>query len=246
MAEAFLPEKGPMKTIDGIQVLLSTPMSADGRIDYESTRNLIEHVIEGGVQGIILLGSTGEFFSLSETERREFTSRAIDTVAGRVAVGVCPGASGTDSCVDLARHAEACGADYLLVPIPFYFSNTLPGIVDFYSRVAGAVSLPVMPYDGGGGYALDAETWRRIVNANPNISLAKITIPLPPKVRWLHEEFDGRVQAFGGSDQTILLCLGNGARGLTVAGRECCAVRVRGDVSLLPARRPGPGARDLL
>lgn len=207
-----------MKDIHGIQVLLSTPMLDDGSLDYTSTERLIEHVIGGGVHGIILLGSTGEFFSLSDVERREFTERAIAQIGGRVAVGVCPGAPGTDCAIDLARHAERCGADYLLAPIPFYFANTLAGVVDFYTRVARSVSIPVMPYDGGGGNSLDMETWRRIVADSPNITLAKITIPVPPKIKWLHDEFGGRVSAFGGSDQTILLALANGGRGLTVAG----------------------------
>jgi len=207
-----------MKTIEGIQVLLSTPMREDGSLDYESTALLIEHVIQGGVQGIILLGSTGEFFSLSETERQEFSERAMAQIDSRVAVGVCPGLPGSETTIELARHAERSGADYLLVPVPFYFTNTMAGIVDFYTRVARAVSIPVMPYDGGGGCALDMETWRAIIRANPNISLAKITVPLPTKIKWLHEEFNGRVSAFGGSDQTILLSLANGARGLTVAG----------------------------
>jgi dihydrodipicolinate synthase/N-acetylneuraminate lyase len=207
-----------VKTIEGIQVLLVTPMLTDGALDYDSTRHLIEHVIRGGVQGITLLGSTGEFFSLSEHERKEFTERSIEMISGRVAVGVCVGAPGTDAAIDFARHAEASGADYVLLPIPFYFSNTLLGIVDFYTRVARSVSISIMPYDGGGGNSIDMEAWRRIVLENPNINLAKVTIPLPPKVKWLHEEFSGRVRALGGSDQTILLCLANGAVGLSVAG----------------------------
>ena len=207
-----------MKNIGGIQVLLSTPMSGDGVLDYESTRNLIEHVIRGGVHGIILVGSNGEFFSLSEGERKEFTERAIRMIAGRVAIGICVATPGTDTTIGLACHSEHCGADYLLVPVPFYFSNTPTGIIDFYTRVAHSVSIPVMPYDGGGGHCIDMETWGRIVQANTNITLAKITIPLPTKVKWIHDEFGGRVQAFGGSDETILLCLANGAPGLTVAG----------------------------
>jgi 4-hydroxy-tetrahydrodipicolinate synthase len=207
-----------MKVIDGIQVLLSTPMSDCGILDYESTRSLIEHVIQGGVHGIILLGSTGEFFSLSDIERKEFVERAIEMIGGRVPVGVCPGTASTETTIALARHAEALGADYILVPTPYYFANTFAGIVDFYNRVSHSVSIPVMPYDGGGGHSIDMETWRCIVQANSNITLAKITVPVPPKVKWLHDEFSGRVRAFGGSDQTILLCLANGGEGLTVAG----------------------------
>ncbi len=207
-----------MKDIRGIQVLLPTPMLEDGTLDYESAGRLIEHVIEGGVHGIILLGSTGEFFSLSERERREFVERAIGLIGGRVPVGVCPGMPGTATTIELARHSEKHGADYLLVPVPFYFSNTMRGVIDFFTRVAQSVSIPVMPYDGGGGNSLDMETWREIVRANPSVTLAKITVPLPPKIKWLHEEFEGRVRAFGGSDQTILLALANGAVGLTVAG----------------------------
>ena len=76
-----------MKTIKGIQVLLSTPMTAGGALDYESTYRLIEHVIRGGVHGIILLGSTGEFFSLSEAERKEFVERATDRTRGVIVTG---------------------------------------------------------------------------------------------------------------------------------------------------------------
>lgn len=207
-----------MKTIQGIQVLLPTPMREGGALDYESTARLIEHVIRGGVHGIILLGSTGEFFSLSEAERKDFVERATAQIAGRTAVGVCPATPGTETTIALARHAEHHGADYLLVPVPFYFANTMAGVVDFYTRVARAVSIPIMPYDGGGGYSLDMETWRQIVHNNSNVTLAKITVPLPAKIKWLHDEFGGRVAAFGGSDQTILLALANGASGLTVAG----------------------------
>jgi 4-hydroxy-tetrahydrodipicolinate synthase len=207
-----------MREIAGIQVLLSTPMLEDGSIDYASSDRLVEHVIAGGVHGIILLGSTGEFFSLSESERKEFTERVVALIDGRVPVGVCPGLAGTEITMDLARHAERSGADYLLVPVPFYFANTLGGVVDFFTRVARSVTVPVMPYDGGGGNGLDLETWKRVAAASPNISLAKITVPFPNKIKWLHDEFGGSIHAFGGSDQTILLALANGAKGLTVAG----------------------------
>ncbi len=210
--------KANSRRIEGVQVLLSTPMLEDGSLDWASTEALIEHVIAGGVDGIILLGSTGEFFSLFESERREFIRFAIKSIAGRVSVGVCPGMPATHTAIEFARDAEAAGSDYLLVPIPFYFTNTQPGIIDFYTQVARSVSIPIMPYDGGGGYPLDMEVWRRIVAASDNVSLAKITIPLPTKIKWLHDEFGGRVSAFGGSDSTILLALANGARGLTVAG----------------------------
>jgi 4-hydroxy-tetrahydrodipicolinate synthase len=206
------------KIIQGVQALLCTPMTGGGALDYDSTWKLIDHVLEGGADGVILLGSTGEFFSLAEAERREFTERVLKRIGGRVPVGVCTGTPGTATTVALSRHAESCGADYLLVPVPFYFANTLPGIVDFYLQVASSVSIAVMPYDGGGGLALDMETWRRIVAGARNISMAKITVPLPPKIKWLHEEFGGAVRAFGGSDNTILLSLANGACGLTVAG----------------------------
>jgi 4-hydroxy-tetrahydrodipicolinate synthase len=224
------------RTIEGIQVLLSTPMTEDGDVDYASAHRLVDHVIAGGVHGIILLGSTGEFFSLSEQERCSFVENVIPYIDARLPVGVCPGQAGTETTIDLARHAENCGADYLLVPVPYYFTNTTGGIVDFYTRVAKSVSIDVMPYDGGGGIALDAETWRRIVAQNENIRLAKITTPLPPKIKWLHDEFEGRVRAFGGADTTILLSLANGACGLTVAGAN---VAPRAFAQLFEAYREG-------
>ena len=68
--------------------------------------------------------------------------RAAARIGGRVAVGVCPGMPGTETTIELARHAESCGADYLLVPIPFYFANTLAGIVGRSPRTNRDTSTP--------------------------------------------------------------------------------------------------------
>lgn len=207
-----------MRKIHGVQVLLLTPMTNKGEIDRESTKSLIDHVIENRVHGIILLGSTGEFFSLTADERKEFSEFAVGYINERVPVGICTGHSGTQAAIDLTKHAEDIGADYVLVPIPYYFSNTMAGVIDHYVSIAKAVDIQIMPYDGGGGNVLDLEVWRRIVAATGNVTLAKVTVRTPSKVKWLLEEFKGRVSPFGGSDQTILLCLAYGARGLTVAG----------------------------
>ena len=74
------------KRIEGVQVLLSTPMLESGELDYPSTERLIEHVIRGGVHGLFVLGTSGEAPSLSYRLRRELIAHACRIAAGRVPV----------------------------------------------------------------------------------------------------------------------------------------------------------------
>ena len=72
----------------GNHVLTVTPLHEDGTIDEESTRNLVDYVIDRGVHGILTLGSTGEVFALTEAERMQYVEIVLDQTKGRVPVGV--------------------------------------------------------------------------------------------------------------------------------------------------------------
>jgi len=135
------------KRFKGIFVALVTPMTADQEVDHESLRSMIEHMIDQGVHGIIPLGSTGEYYALSDDERQAVTAETIEAVAGRASVVVGVNGGSTRAVIGYARQAEKLGADGLLVAAPYYALPTPGELVEHLRSVAGAVGLPIMLYN---------------------------------------------------------------------------------------------------
>ena len=204
--------------IQGNHCALLTPFTEAGEVDTASFVALIDSLITNDVHGLIVAGTTGEGFSLSVDERKSLAEVAVRAVNGRVPVGVMVGYVATEPSIELARHAESVGADYLLIPPPpssFPLSST--GLGAYYIEVASAVSLPVMVYDGGGGIEVPLTTWRAVVAAADNIRYAKVAVPDAAKVSAILAALDGKVQPFAGKEEPLLMMLANGAMGMVSA-----------------------------
>lgn len=136
-----------MKKLQGIIVPLLTPLATPETIDAESTRKLTDHVIEGGVHGIFILGSTGEGPALSGAAQREFIRLGVEAAAGRVPVlaGIS-GASAAES-AQLGRFAAEAGADAVVAAPPCYIPPDDDEQVAFYRYLAKEVPLPLFVYN---------------------------------------------------------------------------------------------------
>jgi len=134
-------------TFEGIFVALVTPMTADQEIDYDNLRAIVEHMIAQGVQGIIPLGSTGEYYALSPQERQAVAAATIDAVAGRVPVLVGINAGSTREVLEYARAAQGLGADGILLAAPYYSLPTADELVEHVCAVDGAIGIPIMLYN---------------------------------------------------------------------------------------------------
>jgi len=135
-----------VKPLGGVLVALASPLHRDGSVDEAGVTRLVEHVLAGGVNGLLALGSTGETASLDEPARRAMLRAVVKAAAGRVPVlcGVAqPQLSSTIAEIDAAR---SLGADAALVAPPFYYPTDQAGIVDFYRGVAERAALPVLLY----------------------------------------------------------------------------------------------------
>lgn len=130
----------------GLLTALATPTSEDG-IDMVTFEELIDQQILAGVAGLVVCGGTGEFGTLTLSERRALAEAAVKTAAGRVPVIVHTGALSTRDAVGLSRHAEEVEVDALLVASPFGEPINWPERRTYYERVVGATSLPVMLYN---------------------------------------------------------------------------------------------------
>ena len=201
--------------IRGNQCAMVTPFNAEGAIDEASLEKLVEHLITAGVHGILAVGTTGEAFSLEVAERKYIAEKVVKLVARRVQVGVMIGYVGTRPTIELGRHAESIGADYVLVPPPpSAFPLSGRGLASYYTEVARALQSPVMVYDGGGGAEVPLSVWPSIVEQAENIRYAKVSVQDPPRLRTLLDLLHGHVQPLAGKEETVLAMLGNGAVGM--------------------------------
>ncbi len=135
------------KSFRGTYTVMVTPGDAARGLDLKALAAFTDWQIGQGIHGLIPLGSTGEFLSLSEEERVAVAETVIRTAAGRVPVLVGTGAEDTREAVRLSRQAEALGADGVMVIPPFYSTPTDDEIVRHYRTIGEAVGVPVMVYN---------------------------------------------------------------------------------------------------
>lgn len=132
-----------------------TPFTADGALDEQGLADLMELYVANGVHGVLVNGSTGEWFAQSADERRRAAEVAIDAVAGRRTVVIGVSALTGAEAADLAKHAEAAGADGVLATVPPYAHTSSAESLEFYRRLTGATALPFMVYNWPRGVAVD-------------------------------------------------------------------------------------------
>lgn len=131
----------------GVIPPMVTLFKDDYSIDWEGNALLVNYLIKKGIHGILILGSIGEFVHLSIEERKKFAEFIVREVEGRVPVLVGVGHTSTDIVVNLSKHAEDIGADYLLIVTPYYLELSDEAILKHYSRIANSVNLPILLYN---------------------------------------------------------------------------------------------------
>lgn len=137
-----------MTAFRGTYTVLITPFTPDGlSVDVAALKKLVNWQIEQGIHGLIPLGSTGEFLSLTADERQLVIETCISTAAKRVPVLIGTGAEWTDDCVRLSREAESMGADGVMIIPPYYSSPTEDELFEHYRRVGEAIGIPIMLYN---------------------------------------------------------------------------------------------------
>ena len=131
----------------GVIPPLITPFTQEGSVDLDGLDHVIEHLISGGVNGLFVLGSSGETAYLTDAERAAVIGRAVATTAGRAPV--LAGAIDTTAhrVIEQARRAQALGADAVVAACPFYAINDAAEIADHFRAIAAAIDVPLFAYD---------------------------------------------------------------------------------------------------
>lgn len=131
----------------GIIPPLVTPLVDNETLDIESLENLIEHLIQGGVHGLFILGTTGEEQSLSYKIRHEMIRQSTRINRGRLPLLVCITDTSIVESINLARIAAECGADGVVSAPPYYFAPGQPELAQFYEELVPQLPLPVFLYN---------------------------------------------------------------------------------------------------
>lgn len=202
--------------LSGVLTALATPFTADGRIDVDTLRRLVDRSIDGGVDGVVACGSTGEFAAMTGAERRLVVETAVDQAAGRVPVIAQTGAVSTAEAIELSRHAQDAGASVLMVVTPYYEPLSLEETERYLRAVAGAVDIPIMLYNlpGATGVNLAPEIVGKLAGEIDNIRYIKDTSGDMAQVCKLVHHYGDVISTFVGSDDLLLASIAEGAAGV--------------------------------
>ena len=155
---------------NGIIPPMITPLKADFSLDINPTERLIEYLIEGGVHGIFILGTTGEFAGLSSAVKRELIQITCQQVKGRVPILVgVTNCSFTES-IELAAIAHRSGAEAVVAAPPFYMNIEQEELINYYQKLADIVELPLFLYDMPSHVKINIEVETAVtLSKHPNI-----------------------------------------------------------------------------
>jgi 4-hydroxy-tetrahydrodipicolinate synthase len=183
----------------GTYTVMITAFNAEGRIDLEAQARFTDWQVREGIHGLIPLGSTGEFLSMTAEERRAVAKCVIDTVAGRVPVLVGAGAESTDDVIANVAMAEELGADGTMIIPPFYSTPTEAELIHHFARISDAATRPVMIYNNPATANVDlTPPLVAELSKLPRIDYIKESTMDVTRVRDILDMSEGRMTVFGG------------------------------------------------
>ncbi|WP_339866041.1 4-hydroxy-tetrahydrodipicolinate synthase [uncultured Algoriphagus sp.] len=136
-----------MQQLKGTGVALVTPFHDDYSIDFDGLKRLIDHVIDGGVDYLVVLGTTGETVTLSASEKKQVLAACLEYNAGRVPVVYGMGGNNTMSVLSDIANTDFTGITAILSVSPYYNKPTQAGIIAHYKAIADACPVPVFLYN---------------------------------------------------------------------------------------------------
>lgn len=224
--------------ITGSIVALVTPMHEDGSVDYPSLRKLIDWHIAEGTDCIGVVGTTGESPTVNVQEHCEIIRIAVEQANGRVPVMAGCGANSTAEAIELARFAQAVGANCQLQVVPYYNKPTQEGLYLHFKAIAEAVPLPMVLYNVPGRSVADMghETVLRLAQVEGIVGIKEATGNIE-RAQWLIREAPRSFSIYSGDDGTavaLMLCGGQGNVSVTanLAPRlmhELCIAAIAGN-----------------
>jgi 4-hydroxy-tetrahydrodipicolinate synthase len=205
----------PMK-FTGTGVAIVTPFRNDGSIDFQSLGRILEHIINGKVDYVVVLGTTGESVTLSKDEKQAVVSYVIDSVNGRIPIVVGIGGNNTQEVLDALNHNELSGVDAILSVAPYYNKPSQQGLYLHFKSIAAVSRLPVILYNvpGRTGSNISADTTLKLAHELKNVIAIKEASGNFDQIMQIIKKKPKNFQVISGDDALTLPMMALGASGV--------------------------------
>lgn len=162
------------RVFTGAATALITPMNKDGSVNFERLYSLVDEQVKGGIDALVICGTTGEKSTLNYEEHVRVIETAAKANAGRVPLIAGTGSNDTVYSVGLCEDAEKAGADAFLMVTPYYNKTSQRGLIAHYNYIADRVNKPIILYNvpSRTGVAIKPETYKELAK-HPNIVATK-------------------------------------------------------------------------
>ena len=214
-----------------------TPYTETG-VDYDKYAELLEMQYAGGTAAILVCGTTGENPTHTAEEHNRLTELTVEKCRGRMKVIVGVGANNTEHALEQAKHAEAVGADGILMVTPYYNKTTQAGLVQHFSYVADRVSVPMILYNvpGRTGIGIKPATYKEL-SKHPNINGVKEASGNIAEFALTRSMCGDDLVFWSGNDSDTVPMMALGARGVISVASNCipadvaklCELCLKGD-----------------
>ncbi|MBR0472148.1 MAG: 4-hydroxy-tetrahydrodipicolinate synthase [Methanosphaera sp.] len=205
--------------LDGTHVAMVTPLDDDKKINEEAYRNLIDFLIDGGVEGILAAGTTGESATMTHEEHQKVIDIMVDQADGRAVTIAGAGSNATAEAMDLVKYAEDAGADAALVITPYYNKPQQSGLYDHFKLLNDSNNIPIIAYNVPSRTGIDLSVDSIIDIAKlDNIIAIKEANPDLNKLATVFNEIEKQdikdFTVLSGNDSLTLPMIAQGARGV--------------------------------
>ncbi len=200
----------------GVGVALVTPFDSQNNIDYKALENIINFNIEGGVDFLVCMGTTGETPTLSSDERVELLSKTRSIIAGRVPMVVGVGGNNTAQVVNETKAMTSDQADAILTVCPYYNKPTQEGMFQHFDAIAKVSNLPLILYNVPGRTSSNIlpETVLKLANKHKNIIAIKEASGNLPQIMKIIQSKPEGFTVLSGDDDLVLPELAMGIEGV--------------------------------
>lgn len=198
---------------DGIWTPIVTPFNLNGGIDMVALEPLIDRLVEQGVNGLIVGGTTGEYYALSNTERKDVLQGVMKLTRGRIPLMAGINSTSTEETIDLGQYAKQVGYESILVAAPYYCQPTQQELLAHAFAVDDALDLPAMLYNfpARTGTEMSFEFINGL-RSRPNFQAIKESTGSIERMHRLIAEHSDQLQVSCGMDDQILEFFTWGAR----------------------------------
>ncbi len=227
--------------IQGSLVAIVTPMSADGALDIDALKRLIDWHVASGTAAIVIVGTTGESPTVDVDEHALLIKTTVTHAAGRIKVVAGTGANSTREAISLSAYAKSVGADASLSVVPYYNKPTQEGLYQHFKAIAETVDLPMILYNVPGRTVADmaTDTTMRLAAVPGIVGIKDATGDIARGSELLRQlrKLDKRFAVYSGNDDSALALMAMGSDGVisvtaNVAPKamaELCRAALAGD-----------------